>query len=154
MNNSSAERNQDRLDVEVATFRRDSSAETQKTLDINGLGEEDLESLRTKDAFMYYSITCIRRAAMSGKNVSDGTSPLPTTANHEHKKAKLDTVVKRQSRISFESDLFTQMSDSMGDIIEDDSCDDSCDDEDDGDDIVLEILSMKALSMAVGANEE
>lgn len=95
-------------------FNRDSDAN--KELDIKSLSQEDVESLRTTDPFMYYSIPGVRRANMHLTDVdhtntqalcssdrqippSNSSSLSPPT----NKRQKMSTTVTRHTSISTEA---------------------------------------------------
>lgn len=60
----------------------------------------------------------------------------------DSKKAKLDTTVERQTRISFESDPCAQMWDEVAEDVEEDAFIDDSDDNDDDDEILFVMMAL------------
>ena len=91
-----------------------------QAIDVKDLSEEDLQSLRKEDPFMYYSIPAIRMATISGKDIypsdkialccsnlsSDDGQQEPAskrTKSTYYNRSK--TTVLRRTRISFEAPM-------------------------------------------------
>ena len=74
--------------IRVPTFRREHHQE----MDIRCLSENDLETLWTKDPFMYHSIPSAHRAAFTFQEVDNATTIL----------SQLNCIVTRKSRVSKE----------------------------------------------------
>lgn len=74
--------------IRVPTFRREHHQE----MDIRCLSENDLETLWTKDPFMYHSIPSAHRAAFTFQEVDNATTIL----------SQLNCIVTRKSRVSTE----------------------------------------------------
>ena len=80
-----------------------------KAIDTSYLNEEDLQTLKKHDPFLYYSIPAVRTATHLGRNVdisrlNDGMSSLKLSYPSSQIKSapSTPTKVERQSRISFE----------------------------------------------------
>ena len=69
----------------------------QREVDISNLSHEDLQALRKKDAFLYYSIPSVRRAELGFSDSSRSSRALDSQAP-----AAASTTVKRCTRVSFE----------------------------------------------------
>ena len=71
----------------------------QREVDISNISNEDLQALREKDAFLYYSIPSVRRAELGFGDSSRSSRVLdsPAAASEE-----ASTTVKRCTRVSFE----------------------------------------------------
>ena len=93
----------------------DSSATTQtqkkvKAIDTSFLNEEDLQTLKKHDPFLYYSIPAVRTATHLGRDVdmsqlNGGLSSLKAShpsSQIDESASSTSTKVVRQSRISFE----------------------------------------------------
>ncbi len=70
----------------------------QREVDISNLSHEDLQALRKKDAFLYYSIPSVRRAELGFSDSSRSSRVLDSSAAA----AEASTTVKRCTRVSFE----------------------------------------------------
>ena len=68
----------------------------QREVDISNISNEDLQALREKDAFLYYSIPSVRRDELG---FSDSSSRSSRAASEE---TSASTTVKRCTRVSFE----------------------------------------------------
>src|SRR6056300_170569 len=79
----------------------------QREVDISNINHEDLQALREKDAFLYYSIPSVRRAELGFGDSSRSSGVLDSPAAAE---ASASTTVKRCTRVSFEchSDLLME----------------------------------------------
>ncbi len=77
----------------------------QREVDISNISHEDLQALRKKDAFLYYSIPSVRRAELGFSDSSRFSRVLDSQAP-----AAASTTVKRCTRVSFEchSDLLME----------------------------------------------
>jgi len=71
----------------------------QREVDISNLSHEDLQALRKKDAFLYYSIPSVRRAELGFSDSSRSSRVLDSQAPAA---AEASTTVKRCTRVSFE----------------------------------------------------
>lgn len=73
----------------------------QREVDISNISHEDLQALREKDAFLYYSIPSVRRDELGFSDSSRSSRALdsPAAAAEE---ASASTTVKRCTRVSFE----------------------------------------------------
>ncbi len=71
----------------------------QTEVDISNINHEDLQALREKDAFLYYSIPSVRRAELGFSDSSRSSRVLDSPAAAE---ASASTTVKRCTRVSFE----------------------------------------------------
>ena len=71
----------------------------QTEVDISNINHEDLQALREKDAFLYYSIPSVRRAELGFGDSSRSSRVLDSPAAAE---ASASTTVKRCTRVSFE----------------------------------------------------
>ena len=75
----------------------------QREVDISNISHEDLQALREKDAFLYYSIPSVRHAELGFSDPSRSSrvldSPAAAAASEE---ASASTTVKRCTRVSFE----------------------------------------------------
>ena len=94
-----------------------SSKDAQVELDIERLSKEDVQSLRTTDPFMYYSIPGIRRANMNLQGIEDidhsntgalcssevQTPRKDSSAPPKNKRSRRSTKVTRQTCISCEA---------------------------------------------------
>jgi len=69
----------------------------QREVDISNISHEDLQALRKKDAFLYYSIPSVRRAELGFSDSSRSSRALDSQAP-----AAASTTVKRCTRVSFE----------------------------------------------------
>ena len=98
----------------------DSEVKTQaQAIDVKDLSEEDLQSLRKEDPFMYYSIPAIRMATIHGKDIdppdkvalccsnlsSDGQQEPASKRTKSTYPSRSKTMVLRQTRISFEAPM-------------------------------------------------
>ena len=84
-----------------------SSPEQREVFDISNLSNDDLQALRKKDPFLYYSIPSVRRAELGFGDSSRSSRVLDSPAAAE---ASASTTVKRCTRVSFEchSDLLME----------------------------------------------
>ena len=71
----------------------------QREVDISNISNEDLQALREKDAFLYYSIPSVRRAELGFSDSSRSSRVLDSQAPAA---AEASTTVKRCTRVSFE----------------------------------------------------
>jgi len=71
----------------------------QREVDVSNISNEDLQALREKDAFLYYSIPGVRRAELGFGDSSRSSRVLDSPAAVE---ASASTTVKRCTRVSFE----------------------------------------------------
>ena len=71
----------------------------QKEVDISNISHEDLQALREKDAFLYYSIPSVRRDELGFSDPSHSSKALDSQAPAA---AEASTTVKRCTRVSFE----------------------------------------------------
>ena len=71
----------------------------QREVDISNLSNEDLQALREKDAFLYYSIPSVRRAELGFSDSSRSSRVLDSSAAASE---EASTTVKRCTRVSFE----------------------------------------------------
>lgn len=69
----------------------------QREVDVSNLSHEDLQALREKDAFLYYSIPSVRRVELGFSDSSRSSRVLDSSAP-----AAASTTVKRCTRVSFE----------------------------------------------------
>mmetsp|Transcript_43467 Transcript_43467/g.74183 ORF Transcript_43467/g.74183 Transcript_43467/m.74183 type:complete len:137 (-) Transcript_43467:282-692(-) len=82
---------------------------------------DDLKSIKKDDPFLYYSIPEVRKAAMVGRHI--GVSELGGILDTMNDKGQSESVVKRQTRISFECPLDVCLMDELG--LSDDEFEDS-----------------------------
>ncbi len=71
----------------------------QREVDVSNLSHEDLQALREKDAFLYYSIPSVRRAELGFSDSSRSSRVLDSSAPASE---EASTTVKRCTRVSFE----------------------------------------------------
>ena len=90
-----------------------------QAIDVRDLSEEDLQSLRKEDPFMYYSIPAIRMATIYGKDIdpsdkvalrcsnlsSDGQQEPASKRTKSTYSNRSKTTVLRRTRISFEAPM-------------------------------------------------
>ena len=90
-----------------------------QAIDIKDLSEDDLQSLRKEDPFMYYSIPAIRMATIYGKDIdpsdkvalccsnlsSDGQQEPASKRTKSTYSNRSRTTVLRRTRISFEAPM-------------------------------------------------
>ena len=90
-----------------------------QAIDIKDLSEDDLQSLRKEDPFMYYSIPAIRMATIYGKDIdpsdkvalccsnlsSDGQQEPASKRTKSTYSNRSKTTVLRRTRISFEAPM-------------------------------------------------
>ena len=112
-------------------------------LDISGMSDKDLESLRKRDPFLYYSVPENRLAAMCGTDVKSSSSDCTCRSDARgdseswyssvstSESSSSTTTIQRKTRISFEADALCLMVDMMG--FDDDDDDPDADECDDGD---------------------
>ena len=78
----------------VQTIQTAGSPE-QREVDISNISHEDLQALREKDAFLYYSIPSVRRDEL-------GFSDSSRSSRAASEETSASTTVKRCTRVSFE----------------------------------------------------
>ena len=87
-----------------------SSPEQREVFDISNLSNEDLQALRKKDPFLYYSIPSVRRAELGFNDSScscsskglDSSVSAAAVSDDDNDKSSASTTVKRCTRVSFE----------------------------------------------------
>ena len=89
-----------------------SSPEQREVFDISNLSNEDLQALRKKDPFLYYSIPSVRRAELGFNDSScscscsskglDSSVSAAAVSDDYNDKSSASTTVKRCTRVSFE----------------------------------------------------
>src|SRR6056300_1202326 len=86
-----------------------SSPEQREVFDISNLSNDDLQALRKKDPFLYYSIPSVRRAELGFSDSSSScsskgldSSASAAAAMSDDDKSSASTTVKRCTRVSFE----------------------------------------------------
>ena len=108
-------------EVSLKDSSEDSEVKTQaQAIDVKDLSEEDLQSLRKEDPFMYYSIPAIRMATIYGKDIDPSDkvalccSNLSSSDDQQEPASKRTrstysnrsrTTVLRRTRISFEAPM-------------------------------------------------
>ena len=108
------------------------NGDAQVELDIKPLSQEDVESLRTTDPFMYYSIPGVHRASMYLQDIghsntealcsSEVQTPRSRSSPPTNKKPKRSTTVTRRTNISCEAHpdvIMAELLDELEDLSED-----------------------------------
>ena len=88
----------------------------QREVDISNLSEEDLQSLRQQDPFLYYSIPSVRRDELHLRDQCP--KRLESRAAVSDKSSSSSTTVKRCTRMSFECHTDLLMDDLLWDFEE------------------------------------
>ncbi|KAL7516958.1 hypothetical protein ACHAWX_001925 [Stephanocyclus meneghinianus] len=92
------------LTVSVPTFFE----RADEQIEVTSLNSSDIDSLKTNDPFMYYSIPAARNAAMKGQEVDPSLlhayapSSTPDTETRTGKASKISCKIRRQRRVSTE----------------------------------------------------